>query len=183
VERLAGIFTCICTTSSPSGRSIVSAVRPCSSSATLPSSGAVWRSRRTYPPLSHATSAVATPPASHDPPPPRPACASGACGAGGGGGASIGAAQHRTPDSAHAYLPRAASPRPRTPRAWRGSSPPVRIGYLLGRGGGQHRWHSLVRCDHGDSTTSRSDSPTGPCRRRSCRGTPPPPRPRPPGCR
>jgi hypothetical protein len=23
----------------------------------------------------------------------------------------------------------------------------------LRRGGGQHRWHSLVNCDHGDSTT------------------------------
>jgi hypothetical protein len=32
-------------------------------------------------------------------------------------------------------------------------------GYLLGRGGCQHRWHSLVNCDHGDSTSSRFDSP------------------------
>jgi hypothetical protein len=32
-------------------------------------------------------------------------------------------------------------------------------GYLSSRGGGQNRWHSLVSCDHGDSTTSRFDSP------------------------
>jgi hypothetical protein len=32
-------------------------------------------------------------------------------------------------------------------------------GYLSGRGGCQNRWHSLVNCDHGDSTTSRLDSP------------------------
>jgi hypothetical protein len=32
-------------------------------------------------------------------------------------------------------------------------------GYLLRRGGCQNRWHSLVSCDHGDSTTSRFDSP------------------------
>jgi hypothetical protein len=24
---------------------------------------------------------------------------------------------------------------------------------------GQHRWHSLVKCNHGDSSTSRFDSP------------------------
>jgi hypothetical protein len=28
-------------------------------------------------------------------------------------------------------------------------------GYLSSRGGCQHRWHALVKCDHGDSTTSR----------------------------
>jgi hypothetical protein len=32
-------------------------------------------------------------------------------------------------------------------------------GYLSSRGGYQNRWHSLVSCDHGDSTTSRFDSP------------------------
>eukprot|EP01047_Picozoa_sp_COSAG01_P033667 COSAG01_NODE_2487_length_7592_cov_4.423328_2_plen_137_part_00 len=34
-------------------------------------------------------------------------------------------------------------------------------GYLSSRGGCQNRWHSLVNCDHGDSTTSRFDSPDG----------------------
>jgi hypothetical protein len=42
-------------------------------------------------------------------------------------------------------------------------------GCLSSRGGCQKRWHSLVSCDHGDSTTSRSDSPPG---------TPPTPRAR-----
>jgi hypothetical protein len=32
-------------------------------------------------------------------------------------------------------------------------------GYLSSRGRCQNRWHSLVNCDHGDSTTSRFDSP------------------------
>jgi hypothetical protein len=32
-------------------------------------------------------------------------------------------------------------------------------GYLSSRGGCQNCWHSLVDCDHGDSTTSRFDSP------------------------
>jgi hypothetical protein len=32
-------------------------------------------------------------------------------------------------------------------------------GYLTSRGGWQNRWHSLVNCDHGHSTTSRFDSP------------------------
>jgi hypothetical protein len=27
--------------------------------------------------------------------------------------------------------------------------------YLSSRGGGQNRWHLLVNCNHGDSTTSR----------------------------
>jgi hypothetical protein len=31
--------------------------------------------------------------------------------------------------------------------------------YLWRRGGCQNRWHSLVHCDHDDSTTSRFDSP------------------------
>jgi hypothetical protein len=31
----------------------------------------------------------------------------------------------------------------------------VENGYLSRRGGCQNRWHSLVNCDHGDSTTSR----------------------------
>eukprot|EP01047_Picozoa_sp_COSAG01_P084976 COSAG01_NODE_18475_length_1073_cov_1.410678_1_plen_87_part_10 len=33
-------------------------------------------------------------------------------------------------------------------------------GYLSSRGGCQNRWHSLVNGDHGDSTTSRLDSPS-----------------------
>jgi hypothetical protein len=33
-------------------------------------------------------------------------------------------------------------------------------GYLASRGGRHNRWHSLVNCDHSDSTTSRFDSPT-----------------------
>jgi hypothetical protein len=41
-------------------------------------------------------------------------------------------------------------------------------GYLSSRGGRQHRWHSLVSCDHGDSTTSRFDSPA-PRGRTRCR--------------
>jgi hypothetical protein len=32
-------------------------------------------------------------------------------------------------------------------------------GYLSSRGGCPNRWHSLVNCDHGDSTSSRFDSP------------------------
>jgi hypothetical protein len=32
-------------------------------------------------------------------------------------------------------------------------------GHLSSRGGCQDRWHSLVNCNHGDSTTSRCDSP------------------------
>jgi hypothetical protein len=32
---------------------------------------------------------------------------------------------------------------------------PVQTGYPLRRGGGQHRWHSLVNCNHGDSSSSR----------------------------
>jgi hypothetical protein len=39
-------------------------------------------------------------------------------------------------------------------------------GYLSSRGGCQHRWHALVKCDHGDSTTSRFDSPPRCPRRR-----------------
>eukprot|EP01047_Picozoa_sp_COSAG01_P017414 COSAG01_NODE_920_length_12728_cov_38.396864_14_plen_200_part_00 len=35
-------------------------------------------------------------------------------------------------------------------------------GYLSSRGGCQNRWHSLVSCDHGDSTTGRFDSPEQP---------------------
>jgi hypothetical protein len=31
----------------------------------------------------------------------------------------------------------------------------------LRRGGGQNRWHALVNCDHGDSTTSRYDPQMG----------------------
>jgi hypothetical protein len=34
-------------------------------------------------------------------------------------------------------------------------------GYLSSRGGCQNRWHSLVNCDYGDSTSSRFDSPPG----------------------
>jgi hypothetical protein len=34
-------------------------------------------------------------------------------------------------------------------------------GYLSSRGGYQNRWHSLVSCQHGDSTSSRFDSPSG----------------------
>jgi hypothetical protein len=33
-------------------------------------------------------------------------------------------------------------------------------GYLSSRGGGPNRWHPLDNCDHGDSTTSRFDSPS-----------------------
>eukprot|EP01047_Picozoa_sp_COSAG01_P015063 COSAG01_NODE_747_length_13858_cov_8.394869_9_plen_135_part_00 len=32
---------------------------------------------------------------------------------------------------------------------------PHQNGYLSSRGGNQNRWHSLVSCDHGESTTSR----------------------------
>jgi hypothetical protein len=32
-------------------------------------------------------------------------------------------------------------------------------GHSSSRGGCPNRWHSLVNCDHGDSTTSRFDSP------------------------
>jgi hypothetical protein len=39
------------------------------------------------------------------------------------------------------------------------SDPCSQDGYLLRRGGCQNRWHSLLNCDHGDSTTSRFDSP------------------------
>jgi hypothetical protein len=35
-------------------------------------------------------------------------------------------------------------------------------GYLSSRGGCQNRWHLLVNCDHGDSTSSRFDSPACP---------------------
>eukprot|EP01047_Picozoa_sp_COSAG01_P011224 COSAG01_NODE_491_length_16354_cov_26.550784_3_plen_191_part_00 len=37
-------------------------------------------------------------------------------------------------------------------------------GYLLSRGGCPNRWHSLVSCDHGDSTTGRflNNSPAPP---------------------
>jgi hypothetical protein len=52
-----------------------------------------------------------------------------------------------------------ASPRP-SPAASRCSQ----NGYLSSRSGCQHRWHSLVSCDHGDSKTSRFDSPVVPCR-------------------
>jgi hypothetical protein len=36
-----------------------------------------------------------------------------------------------------------------------GAHPPVHSGCLLRRGGGQTRWHSLVDCNHGDSSSSR----------------------------
>jgi hypothetical protein len=35
-------------------------------------------------------------------------------------------------------------------------------GYLSSRSGCHNRWHSLMNCDHGDSTTSRFDSPNAP---------------------
>jgi hypothetical protein len=41
-------------------------------------------------------------------------------------------------------------------------------GYLSSRGGYQNRWHSLVNCDHGDSTTSRFDSPVAAVALREC---------------
>eukprot|EP01049_Picozoa_sp_SAG25_P002945 SAG25_NODE_160_length_13390_cov_9.002708_13_plen_90_part_00 len=57
------------------------------------------------------------------------------------------------------------------PQPLRGLAPPQLIahrlgtacsqnGYLLSRGGCQYRWHSLVSCDHGNSTTGRFDSPS-----------------------
>jgi hypothetical protein len=36
----------------------------------------------------------------------------------------------------------------------RGLKEPVQNGYLLRRGGGQNRWHSLVNCNHGDSKST-----------------------------
>jgi hypothetical protein len=53
---------------------------------------------------------------------------------------------------------------------------PVQSGYLLRRGGGPNRWHSLVNCSHGDSSSSRfgltrrSPWPLGGCPRRSGAG-------------
>jgi hypothetical protein len=38
-------------------------------------------------------------------------------------------------------------------------------GYLSSRGGCQSRWHSLVNCDHSDSTGSRFDSPMSSARK------------------
>jgi hypothetical protein len=46
-------------------------------------------------------------------------------------------------------------------------------GYLSSRSGCPNRWHSLVGCDHGDSTTSRFDSP-GSCCEYPARLRPPP---------
>jgi hypothetical protein len=40
-------------------------------------------------------------------------------------------------------------------------TPAVQTAQSLSRGGSQNRRHSLVNCDHGDSTTSRLDSPLG----------------------
>jgi hypothetical protein len=50
-------------------------------------------------------------------------------------------------------------------------------GYLASRGRGQNRWHSLVKCDHGDATTRRFDSLALTCH------APPPPRFWPPSTR
>jgi hypothetical protein len=52
--------------------------------------------------------------------------------------------------SSSGRLPAGAPPDRRTARP-----PPVQNGYLLRRGGGQHRWHSLVNYNHGDSSSSR----------------------------
>jgi hypothetical protein len=56
----------------------------------------------------------------------------------------------------------AAAPRPparRRPPAGAATGGCSQNGHLLSRGGGPNRWHSLVNCDRGDSTTSRFDSP------------------------
>jgi hypothetical protein len=45
--------------------------------------------------------------------------------------------------------------RSRTRAPWLARRTPVQNGYLLRRGGGQNRWHSLVNCNHGDSSSSR----------------------------
>jgi hypothetical protein len=58
---------------------------------------------------------------------------------------------------------------------WRFSFTCSRNGYLSSRGGCPNRWHSLVSCDHGDSTTIRFDSPRASAARgaRTCSPTPP----------
>jgi hypothetical protein len=76
-----------------------------------------------------------------------------------------------------------APPQPRPPS----SDTCSQNGFLSSRGGCQNRWHSLVNCDHGDSTTSRCDSPrrcaaTPRPRRRGRRRAPTPPA-RAPACR
>jgi hypothetical protein len=53
-------------------------------------------------------------------------------------------------------------PAPATPLPAPAAPPPATCsqnGYLSSRGGCQKRWHLLVNCDHGDSTTSLFDSP------------------------
>jgi hypothetical protein len=59
---------------------------------------------------------------------------------------------------------RASSPPPPLPSASAADpAPSVRSnGYLPSRSGCPNRWHSLVSCDHGDSTTSRFGSPADP---------------------
>jgi hypothetical protein len=57
--------------------------------------------------------------------------------------------------------------------AWRQGTSCSQNGYLSSRGGCQKRWHSLVNCDHGDSTTSRLDSPPRRTRRLCTWGSPP----------
>jgi hypothetical protein len=62
-------------------------------------------------------------------------------------------------DSA-ATEPRAAtSGSPGMPSAAMCAPPCSPNGYLSSRGGCQNRWHSLLNCEHGDSTTSRFDPP------------------------
>jgi hypothetical protein len=60
-----------------------------------------------------------------------------------------------------------------TSRGVRATSCCSQNGYLSSRGGCQNRWHSLVNCDHGDSTSSRFDSPAASLLARRA-GTPPP---------
>jgi hypothetical protein len=52
--------------------------------------------------------------------------------------------------------------------AWPSVRPCSQNGYLSSRGGCQNRWHLLANCDHGDSTTSRFDSPAAVSRRHRC---------------
>jgi hypothetical protein len=52
-------------------------------------------------------------------------------------------------------------------------------GYLSSRGGCQNCWHSLVNCDHGDSTASRFDSPASGPDAWLCAGRSAPPVPAP----
>eukprot|EP01047_Picozoa_sp_COSAG01_P082356 COSAG01_NODE_16781_length_1204_cov_12.532127_2_plen_185_part_00 len=61
---------------------------------------------------------------------------------------AAGETAHRTPPQLVLHLHHPAAPPPCSQN-----------GSVLSRGGCPNRWHSLVNCDHGDSTSGRWDSP------------------------